>query len=149
MIISCINEYDENNIRQCELIGSLSLPIYYKHDDLKVLIEKANDIYKIYLAELNNKIVGFAITCFTDEGGTHIMSIAIHPNYRKKKIGTKLIEKIKYDNLDTFISLYVQTNNKSARHFYAKNNFVEVERIKNYYQDLDDNDAYLMVFLEI
>ena len=145
--VNILKEYDESIIQLCENIGKLSLPIYYKSDDMKKILDLEDSVYTIYTVEYKEKIVGFAITALTEEGGIHIMSIACHPDYRRKNLGTALLDKIKKDNKNIFISLYVQYSNENAKKFYIKNGFVEIEKVSNYYDNLDDNDAILMIYI--
>ena len=67
--------------------------------------------------------------------------IIVDENYRKIKIGTKLIEEIQKENVKN-ITLEVRKSNETAINFYKKNGF-RIETIrKNYYED---EDGYLML----
>ena len=138
---------DKDILNSIENIGKLSLPIFYSYDDLKNILELKDNVYTIYIAKKIDKVVGFAITAVTDEGGIHIMSIASDPKYRRQNIGTKLLNEIKSKNIKEFISLYVQSINKIARKFYRKNKFIEIEKVDNYYSNLEDNNAILMAYV--
>ena len=146
-----IIKLDSSNIIEKELdqiknIGELSLPIYYDKDSLKDVIKNG---YDVFVAKESNKIMGFAITAITEDDNIHIMSLASAPNFRRKKIGTKLINKIKKKNKQKLITLYVQSSNNIAIEFYKKNKFIEIEYLKDYYSNLDNNDAYLLAFFSL
>lgn len=146
-----IIKLDSSNIIEKELdqiknIGELSLPIYYDKDSLKDVIKNG---YDVFVAKESNKIMGFAITAITEDDNIHIMSLASSPNFRRKKIGTKLINKIKKKNKQKLITLYVQSSNNIAIEFYKKNKFIEIEYLKDYYSNLDNNDAYLLAFFSL
>ena len=65
-------DIDKDVLNSIENIGKLSLPIFYSYDDLKNILEFKDNIYTIYIAKKIDKVVGFAITAVTDEGGIHI-----------------------------------------------------------------------------
>ena len=100
----------------------------------------------MYKAKCNNKIVGF---CVVKKYGKrhHIMSIAILEEYRRKGIGMKLINKVKEDD-NHKISLYVQSTNDIAIRFYKKNGFKNIKLLKDYYESLDDKNAYYFNFMK-
>ena len=87
-MISPINQED---CQVCENIGRLSLPIYYKHENLLEILE--NSDYTLLKAETKDKnILGIIVYRKTIVDQTHnyinhIMSIAVHPDYRRKNIG--------------------------------------------------------------
>ena len=125
-----------------EKIGKNSLPIYYKKDDLIILKNTNHDIFKIINDK--DKIVGFIVTRET-ENNIHILSIAVDVDYRKKGIGTILLDNLK--NKSKSVTLYVHTVNDVAMSFYKKNNF-KIENIMfGYYDNFKiDKDAYKMIY---
>ena len=145
LMISSINEED---CQVCENIGKLSLPIYYKHEDLLELLE--NPDYTLLKSKTKNKnIVGIIIYRKTIIDQTHsyinhIMSIAVHPDYRRKNIGSHLMNAVKSKNKP--ISLYVQTINKNATNFYKKHGFIILSKIDDYYESLKHKAAHLMIY---
>jgi len=87
-----------------------------------------------------DKIVGYiGIEKIADE--THIINMAVDPDYRKQGIGTKLIEAILNDK-DVFF-LEVRVSNVAAQRLYKKFSFDVVGTRKKYYQD-NNEDAYIM-----
>ena len=55
--------------------------------------ELKNDLARYLVAELDNKIVGYVGVWFVvDEG--HITNVAVHSDYRGKKIGDKLVKEM-------------------------------------------------------
>jgi [ribosomal protein S18]-alanine N-acetyltransferase len=130
----------------------------FKRPDVKRVleIEKASfcdpypanilvDIYNLgagfFVAQENNRVVGYIIFWikFEDEG--HIISIAVDKNYRRLEVGSKLVE----SSLETFkkfsvkrIKLEVRVGNKGARKFYTKMGFEEEKIVDDYYEDHED-----------
>ena len=76
----------------------------------------------------------------------HIISIAVHPNHRRKGIGTMLMKKAmkalkdKYECREVYLE--VRVSNTPAIRMYEKLGFKIVKTIPLYY--LDGEDAYLM-----
>ena len=95
-----------------------------------------NKLYKIFVAELNEEIVGFVILQLTDE--INIVSIAVNKHFRNYGIGTKLIAKAenfaKKNGINT-ISLEVNERNITAFLLYKKLGFTLRRKRKNYYAD--------------
>jgi len=91
----------------------------------------------------NKALLGYIILrYFVDE--VHIMNIAVHPDYRKKGIATKLIEYVLKDvSKDKFMLLEVRRTNIAAQELYKKMGFVELYARKAYYAD--GEDAIVMV----
>lgn len=141
-----IQNFDENIFKNIENIGKLSLPIYYDSSNLEHM--KTKKLYTIYIAKEFNKILGFIITAITNDDCIHVMSIAIDPSHRNKKIGTSLLDKIKKINNDKIITLYVQSNNYRAINFYEKNKFFKIYTENDYYTNLDNNEAIFMAYME-
>ena len=136
-----ITNIEYNDFIEIENIGSKCLPIYYKIYDL-LQLNKSSD-YIMLKASINDKIVGFIITEKINDY-LHIMAIAILKKYRNQNIGSKLINFIK--NTYNKITLLVQASNKIAINFYKKNLFTKTSLLKNYYENLKCNDAFLYTY---
>jgi len=102
------------------------------------------------VAESGRKIAGYAIATIEGEAG-HIISIAVHPEYRNRKIGTelmlKLIEKLKLLGVST-IRLEVQRSNIAAQEMYKKLGFKSTHTLKNYYADGEDGIVMIKRLME-
>ena len=88
------------------------------------------DNFFVYELESSQKIIGYII--FEPNG--HIISIAVDKLYRRKRIGTKLMNVVlnRYNGKGI---VEVRESNKIAKNFYKKLGFVQVDVLKNYYQD--------------
>lgn len=79
----------------------------------------------------------------------YIMTLGVLAPYRRLGIGSKLMKHIlDLCQQDMFISeiyLHVQTNNEEAIAFYQKFGFEVIEKIENYYIDIEPPDCYLLV----
>jgi amino-acid N-acetyltransferase len=78
------------------------------------------------LAEVEGKIRGCAALIKSESKGENFLeihSIAVHPNFRSKGIGTRLIKHILKAINDQACNLYVRT---TAPRFFEKMNFIRI-----------------------
>jgi len=93
------------------------------------------------VAEIDGEVVGYIIANLrktqeeSEEG--HILAVAVDPAYRRRKVGTALVEQItgvfKGKGVDQ-LSLEVKGSNMEARNFYLNLGFREVCVAKHYYR---------------
>lgn len=109
------------------------------------LLENKGLTHYYVLEDINKNILGyFGILIVLDECQIH--TIAIDHNYRKKGLGSLMIEKIIDISMDRFvktINLEVDINNEKAVNLYKKFGFKQVGYIKDYYKN-PKSDAYIM-----
>ena len=109
------------------------------------LITKSNGAF--YVIEHNNKLIAYISLLFnTRTRNLRLYSLAIHPEYRKLNLGSRLLdESVKFalEINAKKISLEVNIYNNVALKLYRKFNFT-IKKIKpSYYHD--GSDAYYMV----
>ena len=108
--------------------------------------EIKNPVALYLVAVINNNIVGFIGTWnVLDE--SHITNVAVHPDFRKQKIGSLLLENLintceKQHNTSSF-DLEVRANNIPAQKLYSKFGFKNNGIREGYYTD-NKEDAILM-----
>ena len=95
--------------------------------------------------EAQGGIIGYAgLWAIEDEG--HITNVAVHPDYRRKHLGSilvgMLIEQTKNAGLKRF-TLEVRVSNRAAIDLYEKFGFVSAGVRKGYYED-NNEDAMIM-----
>ena len=79
-------------------------------------------------------------------GEVHIMNLAVHPDYRRKGIATRLVEvviSISRHEVVQKVHLEVRKSNDSARKLYEKFGFLVITARPNYYSQPME-DALLM-----
>ena len=90
------------------------------------------------VAEEDGYVIGYVLFWIKYENQGHIISIAVDKNYRRLKVGTKLllraISVLSLLNLDT-IYLEVNENNTGAVEFYKTFNFKIDRVVPGYYED--------------
>ncbi len=93
-----------------------------------------------YVARWMKKIVGF-LGVWNEGEKLHIVNIAVHPSYRKKGVGSQLMEFAIYlarRSKKKEIYLEVRESNSVAQKLYKKFGFSEDGRIPQYYIDGED-----------
>ena len=105
--------------------------------DLKKELD--NKYNKIYVYELNNKVIGF-IHILISFNSADIINIVINEDYRNNGYGKELIDYAIKDNDLKELNIEVRKSNKAVN-FYLNNDFKIIREIPNYYQN---EDAYFM-----
>lgn len=132
---------DIDDIMEIEM---LSFNIPWSRDSF-VLELTSNKFAKYIIARVGNKVVGYAgMWKILDEG--HITNIAVHPEYRQRKIGTGLVEVLlslaqEFEILK--LTLEVRKSNTAAQILYKKFGFETLGVRKKYYAD-NHEDALIM-----
>ena len=139
-----IETMKSEDIEEVLEIEKLSFKTPWSRESFIAEMEK-NDLAQYIVVKLDGKVIGYAGMWFIlDEA--HITNIAIHPNYRDRGIGDKLIKKIieivKENDLES-ITLEVRDSNHQAIYLYEKNGFTKEGLRRGYYSDTND-DALIM-----
>ena len=79
------------------------------------------------------KILGYVI--FSQDG--HVISIAVSPQYRRKGIGTQLLQRVMKTPRIRKVWAEVRRSNQGAQAFYFKMGFRITDRVPNYYGNED------------
>lgn len=108
--------------------------------------ELSNNLAHYYCAfDLNGNLLGYAGSWLViDEA--HITTIAVKPEFMRKKIGEALLNKIInncYKNEIKYITLEVRASNTPAIGLYEKYGFKSLGTRKGYYQN-NNEDALIM-----
>ncbi len=103
--------------------------------------ELSNEMAKYYVAKIEDKVIGYGgMWLVMDEA--HITNIAVHPDYRTRKIGEKLLEALieesKKNNIEK-MTLEVRPSNEAARGLYKKHGFSDFGIRKGYYPDTGED----------
>ncbi len=97
-----------------------------------------------YTAKWMKRVVGF-IALWNEGEKLHIVNIAVHPEYRKKGVGSKLIEfavKLAKKNSKKEIYLEVRKSNEIAQKLYKKFGFDRSKELERYYNN--GENGYIM-----
>ncbi|KAG5511878.1 hypothetical protein JKF63_07703 [Porcisia hertigi] len=145
-----------NDSRLCERIKVLDrycFPVKYTENYYNQYIRYSFHKYN-QLAFYHDILVG-SITCRLEETDTegeynlYIMTLGVLEAYRHLRIGSRLLQMILsavHNETQTRIVavlLHVQVGSTALK-FYSAFDFKEVERLENYYKNLDEPNAILM-----
>ena len=107
--------------------------------------ELNNEVARYLVAKLDGKVVGYVGIWFVmDEG--HITNVAVHSDYRGRKIGDKLVQalvELCRENNIVSMTLEVRVSNIVAQNLYKKYGFKLAGIRKEYYSD-NKEDAMIM-----
>lgn len=107
--------------------------------------ELKNDVARYLVAKIDGKIVGYVgIWFIVDEG--HITNVAVHSDYRGRKIGDELVKalvELCRENNIVSMTLEVRVSNVVAQSLYKKYGFKLAGIRKEYYSD-NKEDAMIM-----
>ena len=127
------------------LVIDIERKVFNEHDPffyMKVY-ETCSDGFIV--AEVNRIVVGFAVGFLAQEGTGRIFSLAVHPLYQNRGMGSALLKEI----IDVFtksgvaeVVLEVRLGNFKAKRFYERHGFEETGIAEKYYND--GESAFLM-----
>lgn len=139
-----IREMTINDITQVLEIESLCFPVPWSKEAFEMEIEK-NKFARYMVLELDNRVIGYGgMWMIIDE--CHITNIALHPDYRGRGYGNKMVEALINKAFEEGISrmtLEVRKSNLVAQRLYEKYGFISRGIRPKYYQD-NDEDALIM-----
>ncbi|RLE67792.1 MAG: ribosomal-protein-alanine N-acetyltransferase [Thermoprotei archaeon] len=98
------------------------------------------------VSEREGRVVGYAIGLAKKWGEGHVISIAVHPEWRRRGVGKRLmlqlLEKMRRMGV-RWVRLEVRVSNEAAINLYRRLGFSIEGVLKGYYRD--GEDAYLMI----
>lgn len=131
----------EINYSDITAINNIGLQIKDNFEEIYKINEFIQNEYaRIYVFELDNKVIGF-IQIEEHYEITDIINIAVDKEYQNKGIGEMLITYLFSTTSAEKVLLEVKESNNSAIHLYTKCGFKEINRRKKYY---GTDDAIIM-----
>lgn len=109
------------------------------------LSECQNPLAHYIVVLCGEKAVGYA-GCWHIAGEGHITNIAVHPDYRRRALGSRLLENMQREAERCgvrLLTLEVRVSNAAAIALYKKFGFETVGARKHYYSD-NGEDALIM-----
>jgi ribosomal-protein-alanine N-acetyltransferase len=104
----------------------------------------------LWIARKEQKVVGF-IDYWRVGPEVHLITIAVHPEFRNQKIASLLIEKMIHEakaGHAELINLDVRPSNEKGLKLYRKYGFEQVGYRKKYYQDNHEDALVMSLSLE-
>jgi len=125
-------------------IEKLSFEETYPRGIFLMFLENNPDTFLV--AEYGGRVIGYVMAYLKPDLEGHVMSIAVHPDYRGSGVGSTLLtEVIKrlFSRGAEYVGLEVRVSNERAIKLYERFGFVRARRIPAYYSN--GEDAYYMV----
>lgn len=134
--------------RDLDIIQELEILCFkdpYPKEVLYMLLSLYPELFLVF--EQDNIVIGYISGVIRSDGYGHIVSICVHPMYRGRGIGTKLIDIIERIFIKVFnicrYRLEVRVSNVEAISFYTKLGYNIIDRMPSYYPD--GEDAHIMI----
>ncbi|SCY74173.1 ribosomal protein S18-alanine N-acetyltransferase [Alkaliphilus peptidifermentans] len=144
MEVPIIRKMTTKDLNDVMYIEENSFPIPWTKASFEKEI-KSNICARYYVAVLADKIVAYlGMWIIIDEA--HITNIAVHPQFRGKKIGKKIVEEVIKEAIGLGIArmtLEVRKNNITAQGLYRSLGFLPCGIRPGYYSD-NGEDAVIM-----
>lgn len=140
LILKNLDLEDLNGVYE---VSSLSLKESWSLDSITK--EIYNKFARYVVCKEDNKVIGFAGAWLIASEG-QITNVAVHPEYRGKGIGKKLMESLIYSLKQedcNAITLEVRESNTVAKNLYKNFGFISEGIRKNFYKD-NKEDANIM-----
>lgn len=109
----------------------------FSKEQIENLLYAPNSISLVAVAD--GKTVGFIIGLLQGKKGEkigYIITIDVTPEYRRKRLGDKLLEEVERifaENTVQSCYLEVRVDNKAALELYTKHGYKEIVRLKDFY----------------
>jgi ribosomal protein S18 acetylase RimI-like enzyme len=100
-------------------------------DCLKLFLDWTRDIY---IAKKNDDVIAFCVVQTDSFPFPYIKSLAVHPSYRGKGLGTKLLKmsEEKYGRINGKIFIGVSSFNDDASRLYQRSGYRKIGELKDY-----------------
>ncbi len=133
----------EADLPEVLAIEALSFPIPFTEKLFRMELNLR--VARLYVAKEKGKIIGY-IDYWNIETEIHVITFAVHPDWRRRQIGSRLLQFMMDDGARSHVKLYtldVRASNQTAIRLYEKFGFRQTGLRKKYYQD-NEEDALIM-----
>lgn len=138
-----VRRANDNDLDAIYEVETLSFKNPYPRTLLEFYLNLHNDLFLV--AEVNNRVVGYIIGVIRWRIIGHILSIAVHPEFRRRGIGSKLLmeeELMMKSKGVKVVRLEVRKSNEPAIRMYTRLGYLKAFVKPCYYED--GEDAYVM-----
>jgi len=140
-----IREAKPTDIKRMAELDKICFTLPWSLNDFKTEIIR-NQIAFYLVFEADSEIVGYAgLWAIKPEG--HITNVAVHPDFRRRGIGAKLMEELLKQSGERFglteFTLEVRITNIEAVKLYSRFGFKYAGKRKAYYRDTNE-DAIIL-----
>ncbi|MDP8003823.1 MAG: GNAT family N-acetyltransferase, partial [Caldisphaera sp.] len=132
--------YKDNDMKSILKIEEESFPEGKRYSELIIGYLLSMKGSKLFVAEINNCLIGYSLGYMESPTIGHVASIAVKQDFRNKGIGTMLIiylEKELEKEGAKFLKLEVSLNNEDAKKLYLRLGYKPATLLPNYYGKTD------------
>ena len=140
-----ITRVTEMDIPQIIQLNRIALPENYSTDFFMEILRRYGDLF--FVAKSNDDVVGYVMCRQEFFNNGHVISLAVHPNYRRTGIATALMNSVHEAMVKLGLGrsyLEVRVTNDVGISLYEKLGYRRVRVIPSYYADGTDG-----IFMEI
>lgn len=141
-----IRDCRPEEIQRLHEIDSACFPDYMAYSRAELLFYLGHPAAISKAAELDGKVLGFAIGHIESGARAHVITLDVVPEARRHRVGTRLMEALHEQfrrRRAAQVVLEVDTGNEAAQRFYARLGYERRELLRGYYKAR--SDAYRMV----
>lgn len=141
-----------NNLGTVRKLNSVLFPIKYSERFYRDILQpEAEDFCKlIYFNDIPVGIICCRLENKDDQTHLYVMTMGVLAPYRSRGLGSQSLQSV-LEAAENHakpkiqkIYLHVQVSNDSAKAFYERHGFMEVEIHKDYYKKIDPHDAWVL-----
>ncbi|MEF8832700.1 MAG: GNAT family N-acetyltransferase [Candidatus Thermoplasmatota archaeon] len=139
-----IRRFKKGDLEKVQNIADISLEEKYNRELFITIKELWNDGFLVH--EISGEVTGFICGVILDSENVRVLMLAVHPLYRNRGIGSKLLQRfieVSSSVGANKIVLEVRVGSRRTIEFYQKRGFQFMERLKNFYTD--GENGYQMV----
>lgn len=119
-------------------IINIERKVFDQHDPYLYMKFYENYPDTFIVADINGFVVGYITGFLTKEGVGRIFSLAVHPSYQRRSVGSHLLKEMIHLFKETGVPeiiLEVRSDNTKAKKFYEKHGFFQFGIAEKYYND--------------
>lgn len=122
------------------------LNYFYSNSMLEKRLEKTI----MFIAQINNKTIGFAsFTAKDEDGDAELTAMYLLPEYQKQGFGKKLLQKgLEFLHNANQIFVYVESENHNGRQFYEHCGFEFIEEFEELFDNYSLNTCKYVYILQ-
>ncbi len=138
-----VSKMTQQDLPEVLAIEQTSFPMPFSENMFRT--ELLLDVASLWVVKIDGRVAGY-LDYWKVADEMHVITIAVHKDFKKRNIASKLLEHMIHDakrRAVKTISLDVRVSNTPALHLYNKYGFQQTGVRKGYYQD-NREDALMM-----
>jgi len=141
-----IRSFQPVDLNELYRIDQVCFPAEIAFSRVEFIYYLGNPKSMVWIAEESGTMAGFVMACAEKRFAAHVLTLDVLPEYRKRQIGTALMDKLhgelgKKRILKSVLEVGVQ--NVAAQRLYEKLHYHYTETLIGYYRGLED--AFRMI----